>query len=69
MTILVNKDGFVAVAIDDIARSLIKPGETIMVIARMTEDGGSHVQVRIDDGNLSHHFWVPRGRVAKVACV
>lgn len=64
MALVVERANLVAVAIDDTARALARPGEVVLVIAELNEDGGSHVRIRIRDGRVTQHFWVPRAALA-----
>lgn len=64
MAILVDKAGLVAVAIDDTARALIRPGQMLMVIGCLIEDHGDVVQVRFGDRRVGQHLWVPRDTIA-----
>lgn len=64
MTILVDKAGFVAVAVDDTSRAFIKPRDTILVLASVIEDHGDLVKVRIGDEHCGYFGWVPRSAIA-----
>lgn len=61
---VIDKGHFVSVAVDDDARALIKPGDTVMVLGLIGEDGGDVVRVRFGDSRVGQHLWVPRITIA-----